>query len=60
MQLTAYIASANDGYFLVKAKEVPELLARTSSLNDIPDAVREAAARLTGRAAGDFEVIPEY
>lgn len=35
MQLTAYISSAADGYFLVRTKEVPDLVVRVSIISDL-------------------------
>lgn len=60
MTLTVYISSATDGYFLVKAKELPDLAAKANSIEGIPDAARAAAANLTGRAPSDFDVIADY
>ena len=39
MRLTVYISSASDGYFLLKAKELPGLLAKAESIDEIADAV---------------------
>lgn len=60
MTLTVYISSATDGYFLVKAKELPDLAAKAISIRGVPDAARAAAAKLTGLAPSDFDVIPDY
>ncbi|MDJ0356701.1 hypothetical protein [Paenarthrobacter sp. PH39-S1] len=60
MQLNVYISDASDGHFLLKAVEMPELTARASRMDDIPDAVPAAAAALTGLAIGDFEITMDY
>lgn len=60
MRLTVYISSASDGYFLLKAKELPGLLAKAESIDEIADAVCEAAAALTGRSPLEFDVIADY
>lgn len=57
MQLTAYISSAADGYFLVRTKEVPDLVVRVSIISDLSQAVRSAAASLTGKSENDIDVI---
>jgi predicted RNase H-like HicB family nuclease len=60
MQLTAYTSSAGDGYFLIGTKEFPDLVARASSIKDIPEAVRSAAAVITGHDPNDIDVIVGY
>lgn len=60
MQLTVNISSASDGYFLLKAKELPGLLAKAARTNEIPDAVCKAAAALTGCSPHEFDVIADY
>jgi predicted RNase H-like HicB family nuclease len=60
LQLNVYISSASDGYFLLRAVEIPELTARASTIEDIPAQVRTAAAALTGKAPDDFEVSLDY
>jgi hypothetical protein len=58
--LNVYISSATDGYFLLKAVEIPQLSVTVRGLDDIPRAVRAAAAALTGRAPEDFEISLNY
>ncbi|WP_181405881.1 hypothetical protein [Pseudarthrobacter phenanthrenivorans] len=58
--MNVYISSASDGYFLLKTVEIPELTARAGTIEDMPGAVRAAAAVLTGRAPDDFEVSLDY
>jgi hypothetical protein len=60
LQLTVYISSASDGYFLLRAVELPDLTARAGTIDGIPVAVRDAAAVLTGRAPDDFDVSLDY
>ncbi|MEW1812496.1 hypothetical protein AB0284_17540 [Pseudarthrobacter phenanthrenivorans] len=60
MQLNVYISSAADGIFRLKAAELPELTAQARELEDIPAAVRSAAAALTGREPGDFDITIDY
>ncbi|MBT2565068.1 hypothetical protein J7I84_00900 [Arthrobacter sp. ISL-85] len=57
MLLTAYIASASDGFFMVKTIEIPELAVRTGKIEQIPEAVRAAAA-ITGK--GPAGLRPNY
>lgn len=60
MQLNVHISSATDGYFLLKAAEIPELTARASKMDGIPGAVLAAAAELTGRPPEDFNINIDY
>ncbi|GKV74465.1 hypothetical protein [Pseudarthrobacter sp. NCCP-2145] len=60
MLLNVYISSAADGYFLLRAVEIPELKVKAKRFDDIPDAVRAAAAAVTGKAPGDFEIALDY
>lgn len=60
MQLTAYISSAADGYFLVRTKEVPDLVVRVSIISDLSQAVRAAAASLTGKSENVVDVVFDY
>ena len=60
MLLNAYISTATDGHFILKVVEIPELTALASTVDDIPDAARAAAARMTGTAAVDFDVRVNY
>lgn len=56
MQLTARIKQATDGQLSLVVEELPALAVHASNLEDIPGAVRRAAAELTGRNQDDFEV----
>lgn len=56
MRLTTRIRSANDGWFALDVLELPELEAYAKAFEDIPDAVRRAAAAATGRDPGEFDV----
>ena len=56
MELTVRIRSANDGWFALDVLELPELEAYAKAFDDIPDAVRKAAASATGREPSDFNV----
>jgi hypothetical protein len=56
MRLTAQITKAADGRLDLRVVELPELEAHARKFDDIPDAVKDAAARLTGRPGQDFEV----
>lgn len=60
MQLNVYIASASDGFFTVKAMSMPELSAQARTLEEIPDAVRSAAAVVAGQSPEDFEVVLDF
>jgi hypothetical protein len=44
LQLNVYVASASDGFFTIKAVRMLELSAQARTLEEIPDAVRSAAA----------------
>ncbi|MFE4542234.1 hypothetical protein [Arthrobacter sp. NPDC056727] len=60
MKLTAQIKNAADGRLDLRVVELPELVAHARKFDDIPDAVRDAAARLTGRPGQDFDVEVRY
>jgi hypothetical protein len=60
LQLNVYVANAADGFFLFKVVELPELTARAGTIDEIPEAVRVAAAALTGRAPEDFDVQVDF
>lgn len=60
LQLNVYIASASDGFFTVKAVQMPELSTGARTLEEIPDAVRSAAAAAAGRPAEDFDVVLDF
>lgn len=60
LQLNVYIASASDGFFTVKAAQMPQLSAQARTLADIPDAVRSAAAAITGQPADVFDVVIDF
>lgn len=56
MQLTAHIKEATDGCLTVGVIEFPVLTVQAESIHEIPAAVSESAAALTGRPANDFVV----
>lgn len=60
MQLNVYISSAADGLLTVKAVQLPELSIQTQTIEDIPDAVRFAAAAMVGQGPEDFDVIMDF
>ncbi|MBT2547196.1 hypothetical protein [Arthrobacter sp. ISL-65] len=60
MRLTAQIKKATDGWIDFRVVELPELVAHARKLDDIAGAVRDAAARLTGRQGQDFDVEVRY
>ncbi len=60
MRLTAHIKKATDGHLDLRVVELPELKAQARTCEEIPDAVRDAAAKLTGRPAQDFAVEVRY
>ena len=56
MKLTTRITSAADGWLVLEVLELPDLKASAKGFEDIPEAVRAAAAALTGRPEGTFDV----
>jgi hypothetical protein len=60
MILTAQIKKAADGWLDLQVVELPDLEAHARKVEDIPDVVRDAAARLTGRPGHDFDVEVRY
>ena len=60
MRLNAQIRKATDGRLDLHVVELPDLEAHARKFEDIPDAVRDAAARLTGRPGQDFDVEVRY
>jgi hypothetical protein len=58
--LNVYISSASDGLFTVKAVQMPKLIVHTRTIEEIPDAVRYAAAAIVGRRPEEFEVILDF
>jgi hypothetical protein len=60
MKLTAQIKKATDGWLDIRVVELPELVAHARKLDDIDDAARDAAAKLTGRPRQDFDVEVLY
>lgn len=56
MKLTAHIKKAADGWMELDVDELPGLVAGARNVEDIPSAVRAAAAAFTGRAVQDFDV----
>lgn len=60
MQLTAHIMEATDGRLTVGVIEFPVLTVQAKSVGEIPAAVSESAAALTGRPASDFDVSVRF
>jgi hypothetical protein len=60
LQLNVYIASASDGFYTAKAVQMPELSAHARTLEEIPEAVRSAAAAVTGQPANFFDVVIDF
>jgi hypothetical protein len=60
LQLNVYISSAADGFDTVKAVQMPELTAQARTLEDIPHAVRSAAAAIAGQPPEDFDVVMDF
>jgi predicted RNase H-like HicB family nuclease len=60
MKLTAHISKAADGRLDLHVVELPDLVAHARSVEDIPEAVRDAATQLTGRPRTDFHVEVRY
>ena len=60
MKLTAKIKSAADSGIELRVPELPGLEAHARNVAEIPDAVKDAAARLTGRPKDDFDVEVRY
>jgi hypothetical protein len=56
MKLTAQIKKATDGRLDLRVVELPEIEAQARNFAEIPKAVKDAAARLTGRRDQDFDV----
>lgn len=60
MQLNIYISSAADGLFTVRAIQIPALVAYARTIEDIPHAVRSAAAAIAGGAPDDFDIVMDF
>ncbi|MFK0004981.1 hypothetical protein [Paenarthrobacter sp. NPDC090522] len=60
MQLTAHIKEAADGCLTVGVIEFPLLAVQAKNVSEIPAAVSESAAVLTGRPVSDFDVSVRY
>ncbi|RAM37261.1 transcriptional regulator [Arthrobacter globiformis] len=60
MKLTAQIGTAADGRLNLRVLELPELKTHARRVDEIPDAVRDAAAKLTGRPKDDFDIEVRY
>lgn len=60
MRLTVKIRKATDGRLDLEVLEMPELEVVVRKFKEIPTAVTDAAAGLTGRPKGDFEVEVGY
>ncbi|MGA8791257.1 MAG: transcriptional regulator [Paenarthrobacter sp.] len=60
MKLTTQIRYAADGWLELEVAELPGLVAHARRVEDIPDAVRAAAAVLTGKPYQEFDVEVRY
>ena len=60
MRLTVKIKQAQDGRMDLQVLELPGLEVSVKRVAEIPDAVRDAAAALTGRSREDFDVELGY
>ena len=60
LRLNVYIANASDESFTVKAVQMPELSVHTRTLEEIPEAVRSAAATVAGQPADTFDVVMDF
>lgn len=60
MRLNVYVSSAEDGILTVKAVQIPELSVQTGTIAEIPDAVRAAAAAISGHAPDQFDVVTDF
>jgi hypothetical protein len=60
LKLTVHILQAIDGRFDLRVFELPELAAQARGVDEIPDAVKDAAARLTGRPKHDSDIEVRY
>lgn len=56
MKPTPRVRSASEGWLELDVIELPGLELAAKKFEDIPDAVRAAAATCTGRPDGDFDV----
>lgn len=60
MGLTVKIRKATDGRLDLQVVEMPELEVAVHKFREIPGAVADAAADLTGRPTDDFQVEVGY
>lgn len=60
MKLNVYISRAEDGILTVKAVQIPELSVQAGTIAEIPDAVRSAAASISGQSPDDFVVVADF
>jgi len=60
VKLTAHIRLAADGWLKLEVDELPQLEAHARAVREIPDAVRTAAAVLTGKPRQEFEIDLRY
>lgn len=60
MRLTVRIRKATDGRLDLQVVEMPELEVVVRKFKEIPEAVTDAAADVTGRPKDDFEVEVGY
>lgn len=51
---------AADGWVDLHVLQLPDLEAHARRMDEIPDVIRDAAARLTGRPKNDFNVEVRY
>ncbi|MFE4195566.1 hypothetical protein ACFRJ9_06860 [Paenarthrobacter sp. NPDC056912] len=58
--LTALVTRAADRWFELQITQFPDLVVQASSLGEAPQAVREAAARSTGRPPEEFDVHVQW
>lgn len=60
MRLTVKIKTAMDGRLDLQVLELPDLAVSAQSVREIPEAVKDAAARLTGSSADYYDVEVGY
>ncbi|WP_178995358.1 hypothetical protein [Paenarthrobacter nitroguajacolicus] len=60
MRLTVKIKKATDGQMDLHVLELPDLEISVQGVREIPETVKKAAARLTGRPADQFTVEVGY
>lgn len=60
MRLTVKIRKATDGRLDLEVPELPEVQVVAKRVGDIPEVVRDAAAKLTGLPENDFNIDVGY